>query len=200
VPTIRPPRGPALLARVITEVLAPWVLVVVIPFAIAWQATHRPGPTLAWGAWVAATSSLIPMAVIVWGARRGRWEGHHVRDRAGRLVPFLALIGCTAVGVAVLVGAGAPRPVLALDLSMFASLLVTGAITIRWKISMHAAVAAGAVTVLAVTYGASYLLLVSLAAAIGWSRVRLADHSTAQVVVGLVVGALVGGGVYVLLR
>jgi hypothetical protein len=45
-----------------------------------------------WGLLVSLTSSILPMGVIVWGAHTGRWDSHHVRNRAGRLVPSLALI------------------------------------------------------------------------------------------------------------
>ncbi|GGJ05754.1 hypothetical protein GCM10011581_48540 [Saccharopolyspora subtropica] len=180
-------------ARALTEICAPWVIVVVLPLLVAWQATHRIGPTLVWGLLVAATSSILPMAVIVWGARKGRWEGHHVRNRSGRAVPFAALIALSSAGLALLWIGGAPRALLALDVAMIAALLVTAAITIRWKVSMHAAVAAGAVAVLATTWGPLCWLLAPLVAAIAWSRVRLRAHTPAQVAAGARIGALVGG-------
>ena len=183
-------------ARVITEVLAPWVIVLLLPLAVAWQATHSPAPMILWGLLVSLTSSILPMGVIVWGARTGRWDSHHVRNRAGRLVPFLALIFFSLVGLALLLVFGAPWLLTALDLSMITSLLVTGAITIRWKISMHTAVAAGAVVVLATTYTPLLWALLPLVAAIGWSRVRIRDHTTAQVIVGATMGAIIGGGLY----
>ncbi|GAA4864105.1 phosphatase PAP2 family protein [Saccharopolyspora rosea] len=188
-----------LCARVITEVLAPWVIVLLLPLAVAWQATRSLGPALGWGLWVALTSSVLPMVVIVRGARRGRWDGHHVRDREGRLVPFLVLIALSCAGLAVLLVGGAPWPVVALDIAMIASLLVTGAITAKWKISMHTAVAAGAVVILAVSWGPLCWALLLPVAAVGWSRVRLGDHTPAQTTVGAVVGALVGGGLFALL-
>ncbi|WP_425524732.1 phosphatase PAP2 family protein [Saccharopolyspora ipomoeae] len=184
------------LARVLTELFAPWVIVVLLPLAVAWRATHRVLPALGWGLLVAATSSILPMAVIVWGARTGRWDGHHVRDRAGRLVPLIALIVMSLVGLGLLVALGAPRQVIVLDVAMIASLLVTGGITARWKISMHSAVASGAVVILAVTYHPVCWALMVLVAAISWSRVQVRDHTTAQVVLGALIGAAVGGGLF----
>lgn len=186
-------------ARVLTEALAPSVIVVTLPLAVAWRATHALAPTLLWGMIVALTSSVLPMGIIVWGSRTGRWDGHHVRNREGRLVPFLALISLSLIGLATLIAAGAPWMVTALDISMILSLLVTGAITVTWKISMHAAVAAGAVAVLALVYGPVLWLLTLVVAAISWSRVAVGDHTPAQVTVGALVGALIGGGAYVLL-
>lgn len=185
-----------LLARIITEVLAPWVIVLLLPLTVAWQATHSLWPMLYWGLLVSMTSSVLPMGIIVWGARSGRWDGHHVRNRGGRLIPFLALIISSTVGLTLLILLGAPWLLTALDLSMLASLIATGAITTRWKISMHAAVAAGAVAILAITYHPLLWLLTPLVLAISWSRVRLHDHTSAQVIAGMIAGVVIGGGLY----
>jgi hypothetical protein len=48
-------------ARVITEVLAPWVIVLLLPIAVAWQATHSPAHMILWGLLVSLTSSILPM-------------------------------------------------------------------------------------------------------------------------------------------
>ncbi|MFC7343767.1 hypothetical protein [Saccharopolyspora griseoalba] len=183
-------------ARLLSEVGAPWVIVLVLPVAVARQATHHVGAALGWGLLVALTSSILPMGVMVWGARTGRWDGHHARDRAGRLVPFIALIGMSAVGLVLLVALGAPWLLIALDISMIAALLVTGAITARWKISMHAAVAAGAVATLAVLHGPAAWALLLAVAAISWSRVHLGDHTPAQVAAGALVGLTFGGALF----
>ncbi|MEB3369869.1 phosphatase PAP2 family protein [Saccharopolyspora mangrovi] len=187
------------IARAITEVLAPWVVVTMLPLVVAWQATRAAVPALGWGLLVALTSSVLPMAVIVWGARSGRWDGHHVRDREGRLVPFLALIVLSSVGLVLLVVLGAPWTLVALDVTMVAALLVTGVVTIWWKVSMHAAVAAGAAGVLVVLHGPVWWFSTLVVAAICWSRVRLGDHTTSQVVGGSVVGAAVIGGLFAVL-
>ncbi|GAB2656068.1 hypothetical protein GCM10027271_13220 [Saccharopolyspora gloriosae] len=180
------------LARVLTEVFSPAVIVLLLPIAVAWRATHSPGPALGWGVFVAFTSSVLPMAGIVAGSRLGWWDGHHVRDREGRLVPFVLLIVLSSLGLAVLVLAGAPRLMVALDVAMLSALLVVGLITVWWKVSVHAAVAAGATAILAVVFSPWLLLLWVLTAAVGWSRVRLGDHTPAQVAVGAVIGVAAG--------
>lgn len=183
-------------ARVITEVLAPWVIVTLLPLAVAWQATSEVAPTIGWGLLVALTSSLLPMAVIVWGARSGRWDGHHVRNREARLVPFLVLQVLSAAGLALLLVLGAPWTVVALDITMLAMLFVTGGITLFWKVSIHASVAAGAVVVLAVAAGPAWWMLSPMVVAVSWSRVRVRDHTNSQVVGGVLVGLLAGSGVF----
>ncbi|GLZ40250.1 hypothetical protein [Actinokineospora sp. NBRC 105648] len=201
--TIAPPVAPPAtrLAKVATEVFSPAVVVLILPLAVAWVATgHDPAATVLWGLVVAVFSSVLPMAFIIRGARAGRWDGHHVRDREHRFLPLLVGLASTAVGITIQVLADAPRDVLALSLSMFATLVVCIAITTAWKISLHAAVAGGAVAMTTLLYGQWALLLLAPLALVCWSRVVLTDHTAAQVVVGVLVGPLVGGAVFLLIR
>lgn len=186
------------LARLATEVLALWVWVLYLPLAVAWRATGHVGQTLLWGLVVGITGSVIPMVVIVRGARRGRWQSHHVTDRAGRRIPFLACITSLGAGGAILAVGNAPHQMIALAASMFATLVAALAITfgLRWKVSMHAAVSAGAVVILMAAYGPWLALLAPAVGLIGWSRVSLGDHTTAQVTVGALVGVVAGGLLY----
>jgi hypothetical protein len=187
-------------ARGATEVLAPWVWVILLPFAVA-AASEGVWKTLLWGFVVAVTASIIPMAVIVRGARKGKWDGHHVTNREGRLVPLVTAGASLAAGTVIMVLGSAPSSMLALAGSMFASLIVSMAITfgLKWKISLHAGVAWAAVVTLAIVYG-PWLLLVALPAAlVAWSRVELGDHTTAQVLAGTAMGVFVGGGSFWLL-
>ncbi|MFD4644035.1 hypothetical protein ACFWN2_42470 [Lentzea sp. NPDC058436] len=187
-------------ARGATEVLAPWVWVILLPFGVA-AATESIWGTLLWGFVVALTASVIPMAVIVRGARKGKWDGHHVTNREGRVVPLVTAGASLAAGTVIMFLGDAPRNMLALAGSMFASLIVSMAITfgLKWKISLHAAVAWAAVVTLAIVYGPWWLLLALPAALVAWSRVELGDHTTAQVLAGSVMGVVVGGGSFWLL-
>ena len=195
------PSLPLRLARVVTEVLSPAVIVVALPLAVAWQATgYDLVPTLGWGLLVAVFYSVIPMVIMVRGARRGRWDGHWVRERERRLVPFLLCLVSAVAGLAIMLVGAAPRAVIALSWSMIAILLVVLAITRWWKVSVHATVASGAVATIVLLYGPWYLLLVPGVALVCWSRVLVEDHTVAQVVAGALLGPVVGGVVFLALR
>ncbi|MEU7479396.1 hypothetical protein AB0A63_25640 [Lentzea sp. NPDC042327] len=187
-------------ARAATEVLAPWVWIVLLPFIVA-AASDGLWKTVLWGLVVAVTASVIPMAVIVRGARKGKWDGHHVTNREGRLVPLLTAGASLAAGTVVMLLGDAPASMLALAGSMFASLLVSMAITfgLKWKISLHAGVAWAAVVTLAIVYGPWPLLIALPAALVSWSRVQLGDHTLGQVLGGTAMGLVVGGGTFWLL-
>src|SRR5699024_8038422 len=149
---------------------------------VAWRATQSFGQALGWGLLVAFCSSVLPMFVVLWGSRRGCWDGRHLRDRSTRLVPFAVLLGVSACGLVLLVGWSAPWLVVALDVAMVVSLLTAALITVWWKVSMHAAVSAGAMVVLMVLFSSWWWLSSALVVSVSWSRVRLGDHTAAQVV------------------
>ncbi|MPZ82766.1 MAG: hypothetical protein GEV28_21130 [Actinophytocola sp.] len=191
--------GP-LAARVVTEALSPAVVVVALPLAVAWHATAGSvSATVGWGLLVAVFYSVLPMAFVVRGARRGRWDGHWVRDRAHRTVPLLVCLLSALAGLAIMLVGGAPRTVVALAWSMIITLMACLLITRWWKISVHATVAAGAVAVVTFLYGPWLLLLALLVALVCWSRVAVADHTVPQVVAGALLGPVVGGAVFLAL-
>jgi membrane-associated phospholipid phosphatase len=195
------PSLPLRLARVVTEVLSPAVIVVALPLAVAWQGTgYELAPTLGWGLLVALFYSVIPMVIMVRGARRGRWDGHWVRERERRMVPFLLCLVSTTVGLVIMLVGGAPQTVVALSWSMIATLVVVLAITRWWKVSVHATVAGGAVATIVLLYGPWYLLLILGVVLVAWSRVMVEDHTVAQVVAGALLGPVVGGAVFLALR
>ncbi|MFG2074532.1 hypothetical protein SAMN05421874_10346 [Nonomuraea maritima] len=178
------------LARRVTDLLAPQVLVIVMPPVVGWLAQGWTGAT--WGLVASVLCGGVPAAVVAWGVRSGRLDSHHIVDRARRTKPLLAAVAAVLVALALLVVLGAPALLVATVTAMLAALAVTVPVTLRWKISFHAAVCAGTVVVLAhvlpawpcVLAGAAVLALVC------WARVRLAHHTAAQVVAGAVVGGL----------
>ncbi|HEY7592335.1 MAG TPA: hypothetical protein VH969_04215 [Actinophytocola sp.] len=187
-------------ALVVTELLSPAVVAVALPLAVAWHATGYDVPaTLGWIAVVAIFFCVLPMAFLVHGARRGRWDGHWVRDRAHRTVPLLVCLASALAGMVVMLVAGAPRELVALAWAMIITLAVCLVITRWWKVSVHATVAGGAVAMLSFVYGPWFLLLALLVALVCWARVAVADHTATQVAVGALLGPLVGGAVFLAL-
>jgi hypothetical protein len=188
------------LARVATEVFAPGVLIVVVVVCAAWR-----GAAGAVDGWIAAvvgvaTGSLIPLAYIARGVRRGRWTDRHVGVLGDRRWPLaVALLSGTAGTVALaLVGAD---EVVAVGAAGMAALVATMVVTLglNWKISVHAVCAAGVVAMLTVMFFPWPVLAWPLPVLISWSRVRLGDHTVGQVVTGTALGALVMAPVYALL-
>jgi hypothetical protein len=187
-------------ARALTDVLSPGVLVVVVVVATASARAESAAQ-----AWVAAAigavaGAVIPLAFIARGVRRGRWTDHHVRERAHRPWPLAVALISGVAGTALLLLTGA-EAVVAAGAAGMSALAIATAVTIglRWKLSIHAVAAAGSAAILTILFGPTLVASWPIAAAIAWSRVRLGDHTRAQACVGLVVGAVVMGAVFALL-
>ncbi|GIE34642.1 hypothetical protein Ait01nite_076870 [Actinoplanes italicus] len=189
-------------ARLLTEILSPAVLVATVLFAVAWASAESPMSALVMGVIAAAAASFLPIAYILHGVRRGAWTDRHVGVRAQRTLPMLVCLGSTASGTLALAAVGAPRDLLALIACMAAALVVATPITLlaHWKISIHSLVAAGTAVTFTVVFGWALLFTWPLAAAVGWSRVHLRDHTAAQVLAGALVGACATGLLYPALR
>ena len=188
------------LARIVSEVLAPAVLVAALLLTIGWHAGETPGVSRWWGLPGAVFAAVIPLGYVLIGVRRGRLTDHHIPERADRRVPLLFGTASLAVGLLLLLALGAPREVVALLAAGGAGLAVFAVVTHWWKMSIHAGVAAGTVTALTVVFGVVALVGVPFVVLGGWARVRLTAHTPAQVVVGAVAGALIAGTIFPALR
>ncbi|MGC4897275.1 hypothetical protein [Micromonospora sp. DT31] len=164
-------------------------------------AQHRPAALtgLGWSLLAILFCSAIPYVVIWVGVRRGRLTDHHIGVREQRRMPLVYGLLSVLVGLAVLVLAGTPRPLIPMVVVMFAVLLIVTAINRVWKPSAHAAVAAGSISVLVIAFGPALVPSLALVALVGWSRLRLGDHTTRQVVAGALAGILLAVPTIVLL-
>lgn len=188
------------LARLVTEVLAPAPVATILLFIVAWHSTQSLVRALAWGGVAALFATLIPVAYLIRGVRRRQFTDHHVRLREQRPLAFLVGIASLLVGLTLMALLGAPRELVALVAAMGVGLIVSLLVTLIWKISVHVAVVAGAITILMLVFGSILLILGPLVALVGWARVVVGDHTPAQVAAGAVVGATVASVVFVLLR
>jgi hypothetical protein len=178
-------------AVLITEVCSPALIVVPLPYVVSYGTTRRIGPTLRWGTLVATLSSVAPMSFIVWGSRRGRWQGHHVDNRKERAVPLTLLLVSNLSGIGLARLLHAPRQITGLQLSMLMTLSVVSMITVWWKVSIHVAVVAGMATALVKRYSMRWLPTWLVVAAVAWARVTTGDHTAGQTIVGAGIGSAI---------
>lgn len=153
-----------------------------------------------WGLLAALFSAVIPFGYIVLGVRRGRLTDHHIHLREQRRIPLAFGVASVLAGLVLLLVLAAPRALIALVVAGAVGLGVCAAVTHWWKMSIHTAVAAGTCVILALHLGPAWLTTAAVVALVGWSRVRLGAHTVAQVLVGALIGALVAGTVFPLLR
>jgi hypothetical protein len=182
------PRG---WAKTVTDVLSPAHFVIALPPVIGWHATYPAAAGLGWGVFCSALAGGLPYGFVAWGVRRQRFSDIHIRARRERYVPILVALAAMSTCATVLVVDGAPRALDALLAALLSAIAVGGVITMRWKISGHAAAAAGTIGICAVCFGAWVLALSPAVLVIAAARLRLRDHTAAQLVAGIALGAVV---------
>jgi len=185
------------MARLVTEVMSPVVLIVFVTLIVA---VHSAGVARGLGLGLVAIffAGGLPYGFVLIGVRRGQLTDHHVSRREQRPRVMAVALASVAAGLLVLHWLDAPRALFALVAAMVAGLVVALAVTSFWKISIHAAAAAGTVTSLAILVSPWWLLLAPVVVLTGWARVVIRDHTPAQVSVGAIVGAAVAAGVLLL--
>jgi membrane-associated phospholipid phosphatase len=187
------------LARLVGEVLSPPPILVALALAVAWAASPTPAAAVLWGGVAAVSASLLPYALILRGVRRGRLSDRNLSLREQRVRFGGVAIASLLAGLAVLVAFDAPAELVALQAAIAVGVACGWLVTLWWKISVHAAIAAGAATVLTLLFGPAALAAWPLAGVIAWSRVEVGDHTPAQVVAGAALGVAVNATVYPLL-
>ncbi|WP_256726875.1 hypothetical protein [Streptomyces acidiscabies] len=133
--------------------------------------------------------AVIPTLFIQRGVKKGTYGDRHVGSRKQRFVVLPFVLLSVAVGLGVMLAGRAPQEMIAM-VDLFALTAITFAFAFAWKISVHQAVAAGSVTMIAVAYGPWALIGFVLVALVGWSRIELRDHTPAQVAAGTALGTL----------
>ena len=187
-------------ARTLTEVGAPAVVLVLAPVLVALHSAPSMPVGLAWGATAALFFGLIPFAYVLWGVRRGAWADHHVGERQQRKPVFVFALASMLVGLGVLWLGNAPRDLTALLVTLLVQAALALAITLVWKVSLHAWVSTIGATALVIVYGVVAVPLWPVLVAVGWSRVELRDHTTAQVSVGALLGGLLTLAIFPVIR
>jgi membrane-associated phospholipid phosphatase len=188
------------LARSISLAFSPPIVVVPVGAVVSLRHARAPSEALLWTLVILLFASVGPVAVVLAAMRMGWVEDIYVSRREQRPRPF-ALGAISVLAGAVVLGAvGAEATVVALGWTLAGGLVVATLLTVLWKVSFHAAVAAGAVAVLLVDVGQIALLGLPVVALVGWARVVRRAHTPEQVMVGAIMGALISALIFVLAR
>ena len=187
-------------ARLVGELLSPPPILVAVALAVAWVSSPTRAMAVVWGTIAALFASVLPYALILRGVRRGRLSDRNISLRKQRIRFGGVAIASILFGLAVLAALDAPAEMVALLASIAVGVAGGWVVTLWWKISVHAAIAAGAATVLTLVFGPALLAVWPLVALIAWSRVQVGDHTPAQVLAGVALGIVVNGTVFPQLR
>jgi hypothetical protein len=153
-------------ARLVGELLSPPPLLAVLALAVAWDSSPTPAMAILWGGIAAVSASVLPYALILRGVRRGQFTDRNISLRQQRIRFAGVAITSILTGLAVLAAFDAPAELVALLASIAVGVACGWVVTLWWKISVHAAIAAGAATVLLLVFGPALLVVWPLVAVI----------------------------------
>ncbi len=194
-------RGYAItLANVISLVLSAPSIAGVASIAFAFTFPNDLGPMI--GPLQAAIIGVLTLAVLpvipIFYYRRKGVVDLYVSDRKKRPSLFLFAIMCYALG-AMMFKITQSRMMLKLALAYFFVSLSIMAITLFWKISVHAAGIAGPSTMFILVYGLNLLPIYLLTAVSIWARTIVKAHTLLQAITGAAAAALVTTVVYIVI-
>jgi membrane-associated phospholipid phosphatase len=173
----KPRRWDRGLASAVSFVASPPALVSLAAIMVAVAA---PEP----GAWKWASGYL---GFLLWEVRRGAVSDLDIPTRRERFVPQLVTVTCMVIAWALVRFGAAPTAMTDLGTFFLLQSVALFGITLRWKISVHSATAAGVGMVVWFLSGAVLPLLLGASAVI-WSRMRLDRHTVGQTIAGAAIG------------
>ncbi len=150
---------------------------------IRWEAT----PTVLTAIFI---MTVVPTVYVIVLMKRGVFENFHVSDRRQRKYLFPVLILCFAMTIYVLWRDPAIGRLVVATLAFgLPNVILIALVSLRLKVSLHCAGIGGMLPAVAypfglpgLTTGAAALLLTA------WSRVRMNEHTTAEVLAGSLLG------------
>ena len=172
------------LARAVSIVCAPPVMILPVAALASWHDAAGESALVSVVTLV-VTTAVLPMLFVYAAYVAGLISSPDMPRRSERLQPALFTTLCAVAAYPLLQGVGAPSLFLRIDAALALQMALLGIVTIWWKISYHAAGAAGLVIVaLALSDLSVAAPLLALPALVGWARVRLGRHTPRQVFAG----------------
>lgn len=178
------------LAHWISQLGSPPVMGVLALFLIA-SSTALPA-IWKWCGLYLFIAMLLPLSFLIWQVRRGHVTDLDIQLREQRKGAFLVTIAAfTLTWLVMLIGKAPPLLTFMAGVGVL-QWLITFAITLHWKISVHSASATGVTMIILHVFGSptAVPLMISLPL-IAWSRVKLRRHTLSQTIAGMALGITV---------
>lgn len=177
------------LARLTSNILNPFLVSFIVIVLLAVEATDGAGEALKWALISIALSVLPIFAIVICMVRQKKLDGIFVNPRQQRNTVYVLASGLAIIGCGVMWYFSAPKLLSVTFSAGLAAIVVFMAINRFWKISLHTAFTAASVAVITIVYGVLGALTILLLLPVAWARIRLNQHSSAQVAVGALLSA-----------
>jgi membrane-associated phospholipid phosphatase len=185
-PVLIPSSWDERLARLVSDVFCPPTLaagsILLTAYSLATPAAWR------WALYYLTLVVLVPTLYVVWLLQRGEVTDFHLRVREQRIKPMLVMVVTVISAWLTMWWGGAPDFLLLMAGAGMALMGLIFVVTLRWKISGHAAASSGFFALSWVLMGQTAAPVALLMPVVAWSRVKLRRHTLAQIVAGSIVG------------
>ena len=184
------------IANLTSNILNPFAVGFVLIILVSFESTAGIFEALKWTLILIALSILPIYLFTVYLVRKSGLDGVFASVRRQRTKIYTLGVILGAVGYVILLYLKAPLVLLALFVTGFSAAVIFMCINLWWKISLHTAVVAVAVTVLVILYGFMAVVTAGLIPLLAWARVESGHHSVAQVLIGALLAASILLGVF----
>jgi membrane-associated phospholipid phosphatase len=173
------------LARIISTLFVPpsFTIIVFTIFAFVLETESLMTVVTILVAFLFGFTAQIILFVIL--RKRGKIVDLDASVKEERTTPFLISVGFYLIGLVILIIFSVNIISIAFWFCYISNTLVTILINRHWKISAHAMGAAGPLAAITYVFGLIALLFAIIVFLVGWSRIQLKVHTTAQVVAGI---------------
>ncbi len=132
----------------------------------------------------------LPTLYVFWLVKKKLVSDFHIPIRSQRIRPMVFMLVTTVISIFLLIGLHTPRFVMILSLAAFGQLIIIFMITLKWKISGHAAAVSTFSALCWLFYGSLAGFVFILIPIVIWARLRLKRHTPLQTLGGTVLGLL----------
>ncbi len=179
------------IARLISAIFNPFFMSITLVVMIGIRSSDTVSEGVKWAV-VGITLSTLPIfLIILYLVRKARLDSIFINVRRQRNRIYIYSAICTAAASIVLYLIGAPDALVATFLASLTATVIFLAVNLWWKISVHTAFAASAITVMVLMYGLLAAISAIILLAIGWSRIELEHHTLLQVAAGALLSPII---------
>jgi membrane-associated phospholipid phosphatase len=183
-------------ARLISGILNPFLISAVVIVLLSFKDSPSTVDALKWAGISLVISVLPVLAIVAWLVRRNKIDAFYDNTRQQRYTVYILASVLGVIGCGLMWGLKAPELLVATFTVGFAELVVFMGINFYWKISLHMAFIAGAVTLLCLVYGVVAVWTLLFLPLVAWARIQLKQHSIAQVTIGAVLAAAIAVAIF----
>jgi len=187
------------LARVISYLFNPILLLVFVPFILLYRTTNEFSIAAFWTGYTLIFLIAIG-AYMLYEVKKGRFTDLDVYKREQRPVLFVMCIIFTVLYMLGLWLLKGPFPLFVVAVGVVVGIILASIINMWIKASLHMATLAALIFSISVVYGGWYSLLLLLFPLVAWARLRLKRHTMQEVIVGGIFGSLLSLIMYILVK